>query len=98
MIKQRDAVIGRLVTTNYEGRGSQITEIPYSRRITLIPDPPVFEGKNLDTWLSRIQNKLRANADPYQTKDSKITYIESRIGNKAADHLIPRITNPLDRF
>ena len=73
-------------------------EIPYSRRTTLMPDPPVFEGKNLDTWLSRIQNKLRANADHYQTEDSKITYIKSRIDSKAADHLILRMTNPLDRF
>ena len=59
-----------------------------------LPNPPVLtDGKDpeFEDWESRIRNKLRANADHYDTEALRIAYVENRVGGKAAKHLRPRL-------
>ena len=59
-----------------------------------IPNPPVLtNGKDpeFEDWESRIRNKLKANADHYNTEVLRIAYVENRTGGKAAKHLRPRL-------
>jgi hypothetical protein len=59
-----------------------------------IPDPPVLtDGKDpkFEPWLSRMRNKLKANADHYNTEELRMTYVENRVDGIAASHLSPRL-------
>ncbi|KAF6224585.1 hypothetical protein HO173_012997 [Letharia columbiana] len=51
---------------------------------------------------SRIEQKFKANSDHYLTEDSKIAYVVSRLGGKAAQHTMHRrlrnSTNPYQSF
>jgi chromosome segregation ATPase len=66
-----------------------------------LPNPPVLtDGKDpeFEDWESRIRNKLRANADHYDTETLRIAYVQNRVGGKAAKHLRPRLrAMPLTR-
>jgi hypothetical protein len=59
-----------------------------------LPNPPVLtDGKDpeFEDWDSRMRNKLKANADHYNTEALRIAYVENRVGGKAAKHLRPRL-------
>lgn len=58
-----------------------------------LPDPAIFEGplQDINNWLSRIRNKLKANKDHFPTEDLKIAYIKSRVGGATAKHIAPRM-------
>ena len=58
-----------------------------------LPDPPVFtDGKNLtwEVWETKIQDKLKVNADYYSTALSQIAYIVSCVKGDAAEHIHAR--------
>ena len=58
-----------------------------------LPDSPVFtDGKNLtwEVWETKIQDKLKVNADYYSTALSQIAYIVSRVKGDAAEHIHAR--------
>lgn len=64
------------------------------RKSTKLPDPPILtDGREprFEDWLSRVKNKLKANADHYPSQSIKIAYVEGRTGGKAARHLAPRM-------
>lgn len=78
-----------------------VQEVAAPKRSTKLPDPPIFENKeqDIDNWLSRMRNKLKANSDHYHTEEMKIAYTESRIGGDAAKHIAPRMRDTaLNRF
>jgi hypothetical protein len=63
------------------------------RKSTKIPDPPILtNGKNptFEDWLSRMEDKLAANADRYQTPALRLAYVKSRCGGRASTHIISR--------
>ena len=54
-----------------------------ARKTVKLLDPPVLtDGKDpeFEDWLSRIKNKLIANADHYGTEALKMAYVENRTG------------------
>jgi len=63
------------------------------QRSAKIPDPPIFtDGKDptFDSWKLQMRGKLRANADHYPTNEDKMTYVFSRTGGDAQEHLLAR--------
>ena len=55
-----------------------------------LSDSPVFtDGKNLtwEVWETKIQNKLKVNADHYSTALSQIAYIVSCVKGDTAEHI-----------
>lgn len=61
---------------------------------TKIPDPPMLiDGKSpsFESWLTKIQNKLKVNADHFLTEDAKIAYIQLRTDGEASEHIQPRL-------
>ncbi len=73
----------------------QSTSIPKGRssKSIKLSDPPLFEGpgQNVNNWLSRMRNKLKANKDHFPTEELKIAYVESRVGETAAKHIASRM-------
>ena len=64
-----------------------------TKKSTKQPDPPVFlDGGNptWDEWSSQIREKMRVNADHYQTEDARIVYVLGRIGGKAVTYTYHR--------
>ena len=58
-----------------------------------LPDSPVFtDRKNLtwEVWETKIQDKLKVNADYYPTALSQIAYIASHVEGDAAEHIYAR--------
>ena len=58
-----------------------------------LSDSPVFtDEKNLtwEVWETKIQNKLKVNADYYSTALSQIAYIVSHVEGNAAEHIYVR--------
>jgi hypothetical protein len=106
-VQKKDATIARqgtallrLLDENHEDRASRQDTLTGGtlRKSTKLPDPPIFEGKGVAVWLSRMKNKLETNADHYLTEKSKIAYAESRIGGNAAEHIAPRMIDTPNRF
>ena len=63
------------------------------KRSVKMPDPPLFsDGKTMPVsqWITRMKNKLFANADHFETEELKMMYILSRTEGLAAKHLDPR--------
>lgn len=70
-------------------------------RSAKFPDPAIFLNGAKDTvtfevWYRGLQNKLRTNADHFDNDAARQSYIESRLGGKAASELAPylRDTHP----
>ena len=55
-----------------------------------MPNPPVLTPE-FEDWDSRMRNKLKANADHYNTEALRVAYVENRVGGKVAKHLRPRL-------
>lgn len=47
-------------------------------KTTKIPDPPVFKSDRdeIEEWLAKMRNKVRANHDHYPTEAAKLAYAE----------------------
>ena len=90
-IRDKNVVIRHLETTPRR-QSSPAPEVRASKS-TKLPDPPLFEGpsQDVDNWLSRMRNKLKANKDHFPTEELKIAYIESRVSGAAAKHIAPRM-------
>jgi hypothetical protein len=90
-MRDKDVIIRHLETAP----SRQSTSAPEGRssKSTKLPDPPLFEGpaQDVDNWLSRMRNKLKANKDHFPTEELKIAYIESRVSGAAAKHIAPRM-------
>jgi hypothetical protein len=103
-VNELEETVTRLQRENAEGRLSRQNTPSIShepKRSTKLPDPLIFEGRDqdLDSWLSRMRNKLLANGDHYPTDSLQIAYTESRIGGEAARHIAPRLrATALNRF
>jgi len=91
-IRDKDVVIRHLESS---ARSRSEPPAPEGRttKSTKIPDPPLFEGpsQDVDNWLPRMRNKLKANKDHFPTEELKIAYIESRVSGAAAKHIAPRM-------
>jgi hypothetical protein len=64
-----------------------------SGKSTKLPDPPIFtDGKDptFERWRVQTQDKLRVNADHFQSTEAKKAYVFSRTGGDAQNHLLPR--------
>jgi hypothetical protein len=58
-----------------------------------LPDPPAFtDGKDptFERWRVQMQDKLRVNADHFQSMEAKKAYVFNRTGGDAQNHLLPR--------
>lgn len=58
-----------------------------------LPDPPPFtDGKDptFERWRVQMQDKLRVNADHFQSMEAKKAYVFNRTGGDAQNHLLPR--------
>lgn len=80
-----------------ESPGAATAALPTAKAVKSmkLPDPPVFGGNkddqlSFDDWMTRLNNKLTANADHFDTELLKISYIVGRTTDKAAKHLRPR--------
>lgn len=71
------------------GTPARSTEARERRSVKIDNPKHLTDGKELkfEHWLSRMNNKLRENADHFSTKFSKITYIENRTDRDAARHI-----------
>jgi hypothetical protein len=104
IIAKQSAALLRLLEENEEDRPSKQNTPSISHKLkksTKLPDPLIFEGKgqDLDSWLSRMRNKLLANSDHYPTDPLQIAYTESRVKGKAAKYITPRLrATALNRF
>jgi hypothetical protein len=54
-----------------------------------VAEPTDRKDPEFEDWDSRMRNKLKANADYYNTEVLRIAYVENRTGGKAAKHLRP---------
>src|SRR5580658_4929081 len=64
-----------------------------SGKSTKLPDPPILtDGKDptFENWRIQTQDKLRVNADHFQSMEAKKAYVFNRAGGDAQDHLVPR--------
>jgi hypothetical protein len=76
-------------------RNTQQTTAGDGKRSAKLPDPPVFHndtGKDtmkFEAWHRQLTKKLSVNDDHFADDAAKQAYIESRLGGKAADELMP---------
>ena len=71
---------------------------PRAKKSTTIPDPPILtNGKDprFDDWLLLMKQKLRANADHFDTIELQIAYVTSLIAGRAREHIMPRMRDEL---
>lgn len=72
-----------------------------SKKIVIVPDPPVFEGKadgkakeiSYHHWLLQMRNKMTANKRVILTELLKKAYVPSRVSGNALGQLEPRHLN-----
>ncbi|OCK73810.1 hypothetical protein K432DRAFT_277564, partial [Lepidopterella palustris CBS 459.81] len=57
-----------------------------------LPDPPIFTGKrkNLPTFLTKLQYKLKGNANQYRTERARLLYAHLRLEGD-----VTTLVNPL---
>jgi hypothetical protein len=64
-----------------------------SGKPTKLPDPPILtDGKDptFERWRIQMQDKLRVNADQFQSMVAMKAYVFNRTGGDAQGHLVPR--------
>ena len=71
-----------------------ISEDWFSKSIKL-SNSSLFEdsSQNVNNWLSRMQNKLKANKNHFSIKELKIAYIKSRVSEAAIKHIASCMQN-----
>ncbi|KAF6240114.1 hypothetical protein HO173_001724 [Letharia columbiana] len=82
--------------------GLEIQSMKDSRLSPIEEERTLRRSKEKSVKSSRIEQKFKANSDHYLTEDSKITYVVSQLGGKAAQHTMHRrlrnSTNPYQSF
>ena len=96
LIDERDRLQRTVINLAAEvgGTPSRGASVALPEKSVKLPNPPVLtDGKDpeFEDWDSRMRNKLKANADHYNTEALRIAYVENRVGGKAAKHLRPRL-------
>jgi hypothetical protein len=81
-------------TSGTGGSTAEPPAVPASTRPQLserIPDPPMFSGKKKDLplFLTKLQMKLKGNADRYPTAASRLIYAHSRLDTDPASLIDP---------
>ncbi|OJD10397.1 hypothetical protein ACJ73_09811, partial [Blastomyces percursus] len=83
-----------VLAREYHAMRRSPTPLDRLQRSVKLPDPPLLtDGKDpkFEDWYSKMRGKLEGNADHYTTEALRMTYVESRTGGDAADHLKPRL-------
>ena len=76
---------------------SEPTSVGKSKKIVVIPDPPIFNGDvkekevSYDYWLLQMRNKMTANEKMTPTEILKKAYVQSRMSSNALTQLEPRL-------
>jgi hypothetical protein len=72
------------------------------KRSAKMPDPPALSdgvSPTFDSWLIKMEHKLRSNADHFEDEQDRIAYVFSRTEGNASEHLEPRMSrNSNERF
>ncbi len=73
-------------------QSTSISEDQFSKSIKLL-NSSLFEdsSQNVNNWLSRMWNKLKANKNHFSIKELKIVYIESRVSKAAIKQIASRM-------
>ena len=96
---ERDAFSRQIAWTAMETCSRQQPAESVARKSTKIPDPPMLtDGKEprFEDWLLLMNQKLEANADPFNTSQLRRAYVASRCEGKARKHITPQTANRLD--
>ncbi len=90
-MRNKNVIIHHLKTASSR-QSTLISENCFSKSIKL-SNSLLFEdsSQNVDNWLSRMQNKLKANKNYFSIKELKIVYIESRVNEAAIKHIASRM-------
>ena len=73
------------------------TLIRESKKIVVVPDPPIFNGDGkekkvlYDHWLLQMHNKMTANEKIMPTEIFKKAYVQSRVSGNALTQLEPQL-------
>ena len=86
-VRDKNVIIHHLETASSR-QSTSISEDRFSKSIKL-SNSSLFEdsSQNVDNWLSRMRNKLKANKNHFSIKELKIVYIESRVSEAAIKHI-----------
>lgn len=91
-VRERAGTPGSVTTTASMGgsKSSRLADVP------MFYNEEAKDTTTFETWYRNIQNKLSGNADHFPTDSMRMTYIEGRLGGRAAADLQPylRDTHP----
>ncbi len=92
-MRNKNVIIHHLETASSRQR-TLISEDRFLKSIKL-SNSSLFEDslQNVDNWLSRMRNKLKANKNHFSIEELKIVYIESRVSEAAIKHIASRMQN-----
>ncbi len=92
-MRNKNVIIHHLETASSR-QSTLISEDCFSKSIKLL-NSSLFEdsSQNVDNWLSRMWNKLKANKNHFFIEELKIVYIESRVSEAAIKHIASRMQN-----
>jgi len=92
-MRDKNVIIHHLKTA-LSRQSTLISEDYFLKSIKLL-NFSLFENllQNVNNWLSRMQNKLKANKNHFSIKELKIVYIESRVSEAAIKHIASRMQN-----
>ncbi len=86
-MRNKNVIIHHLETASSR-QSTLISEDCFSKLIKLL-NSSLFEdsSQNVNNWLSRMWNKLKANKNHFSIKELKIVYIESRVSEAVIKHI-----------
>jgi len=89
--RNKNVIIHHLEAASSQ-QSTSISEDWFSKLIKLL-NSSLFEdlSQNVNNWLSRMWNKLKANKNHFSIKELKIAYIESRVSEAAIKHIASRM-------
>ncbi len=92
-MRNKNVIIHHLETAS-SWQSTLISEDCFLKLIKLL-NSLLFEdsSQNVDNWLSRMQNKLKANKNHFSIEELKIIYIESWVSEVATKHIASRMQN-----
>ncbi len=94
-MRNKNVIIRHLETAS----SRQSTLIPKDRssKSIKLPDSFLFEGsgQNVNNWLFRMRNKLKANKNHFSIEELKIAYVESRVDETTVKHIASRMRNAI---
>ncbi len=92
-MRNKNVIIHHLETAS-SWQSTSIFEDCFLKLIKLL-NFSLFEDslQNVNNWLSRMQNKLKANKNHFFIEELKIVYIESRVSEAAIKHIASRMQN-----